>query len=248
MKIRASEYQRSVRAANRVHSSFRPAGSAATVGNRCRSTRTVGYAYIPFIESTETYRGDPLGKWKFKPDGIDDSVSFMMGEVKGGILAWDPVRQREVWRHYLPSGVAGGTVTTAGGLVFQGTGSGYLIAYDARNGKELWRANADNGVMGGPISYELDGHQFVAVMAGISGAVANMGADKEQRYNWRYGQGRRLLVFKLNGTAKLPPRPQELSNASAAARPQADGKCAARSRFTFVSQQLCSVSWRRSRR
>jgi len=178
---------------------------------------SVGYAYIPFIESSEMHEETPAQQWKFDPSaGIDSSVRFVMdNDIKGGILAWNPVLQREVWRRYTPDGVAGGTMTTAGGLVFQGDGAGYLSAYDARSGQELWRVDVASGVVSAPISYEVDSRQHVAVMSGMAGAVANLAAFRVQRYGWRYGEGRRLLVFALNGTAPLPRRAHTPAAASA---------------------------------
>ncbi|PQA87657.1 PQQ-dependent dehydrogenase, methanol/ethanol family [Hyphococcus luteus] len=166
------------------------------------------YAFIPFIEASMKYDETPVGEWEFDPNaGMDTSVRIGLPEnMKGGILAWDAVNQREVWRHHAPDGVAGGTMTTAGGLVFQGTGDGYLVAYDAKSGEELWRGEAGNGVIGGPASYEIDGEQYVVVTSGIGGAYVNMAAFDAQEFGWKYGEGRRVLAFKLNGDASLPER------------------------------------------
>ena len=169
-------------------------------------------AYIPFIESWMDYSETPIGKWHFSKN-VEMDNSVMIGlpqDMKGGILAWDPVHQKEVWRHYLPHGVAGGTMTTAGGLVFQGTGEGYLIAYDATTGKEVWRGAAGSGVVGGPATYSIDGEQYVVVTAGLGGAYVLMSSFDSQKLGWAFGQGRRVIAFKLNGKAQLPPRPAPL--------------------------------------
>lgn len=167
-------------------------------------------AFVPFIDSSMTYEEPAVGEWTFNPhSGMDTSVRIGLPENrKGGILAWDVVQQRELWRNYVADGVAGGTMATAGGLVFQGTGDGFLVAYDVTSGKELWRRAAGNGVMGGPASYEVDGEQYILVMAGSGGAYVNMAAFDAQKYGWRYGEGRRILAFKLNGTARLPDPPE----------------------------------------
>lgn len=172
-----------------------------------------GLAYIPFIESWMDYAETPAGLWKFDPNAAMDT-SVIIGlpqDLKGGILAWDPVKQKEAWRHYLPEGSGGGTMTTAGGLVFQGTGQGNLIAYDARSGKEVWRAAAGNGISGGPVSYSIDGEQYVAVVTGLGGAYSVMSAFNSQKFGWRYGEGRRVIAFKLGGAAKLPKASQPLT-------------------------------------
>ncbi|MBL8549565.1 MAG: PQQ-dependent dehydrogenase, methanol/ethanol family [Hyphomonadaceae bacterium] len=170
-------------------------------------------AFIPFIEANMSYEETPIGQWRFdQGQGMDTSVRIgLPANMRGGLLAWDTVAQREVWRHYAPDGVAGGTMSTAGGLVFQGTGEGNLIAYDARTGAERWRGAAGNAVIGGPVSYEAGGEQYVAVMAGMGGAYALMASNAAQRYGWRYGEGRRVLAFKLGGAAQLPAREPALA-------------------------------------
>jgi mono/diheme cytochrome c family protein len=112
------------------------------------------------------------------------------------LLAWDPVRQREVWRSGVLGTQGSGTLSTAGGLVFQGTAdSKKFVAYRATDGKELWSTDAQTGVVAAAASYEIEGEQYIAVEAGYGLA--------------RYGMsnGSRLLVFKLGGNIKLPPAP-----------------------------------------
>jgi quinohemoprotein ethanol dehydrogenase len=123
-------------------------------------------------------------------------------------MAWDPVNQREAWRHPIPTMFVGGTAATAGGLVFAGTGDGRLLAFDDRDGTLLWEAPTHNAVMGGPAVYSVDGEQYVAVMAGIGGGMAQEHGLVPMGY--RYGFDRRLLVFKLGGKASLPPKPAPL--------------------------------------
>ncbi|MBO9604217.1 MAG: PQQ-dependent dehydrogenase, methanol/ethanol family [Novosphingobium sp.] len=165
-----------------------------------------GLVYIPFIESWMDYSETPAAKWKFsQTTGMDSSVAIgLPQDMKGGLLAWDPVRQQQVWRKYLPYGSGGGTMTTAGGLVFQGTGEGFLIAYDAKTGKELWRGAAGNGIAGSPVSYSIDGEQYVAVTTGLGGAYSVMSGFNSQKFGWRYGTGRRVIAFKIGGGAALP--------------------------------------------
>ena len=109
------------------------------------------------------------------------------------LVAWDPVKQREVWRTGVLGSNGAGTLSTAGGLVFQGTTENRFVAYRATDGKELWSMDAQSGVAAAPATFELDGEQYIAVEAGYGLA--------------RYGMsnGSRLLVFKLGGTVRLPP-------------------------------------------
>ena len=82
------------------------------------------------------------------------------------LLAWDPVTNREVWRAPAQGG-NGGTLSTGGNLVFRGSGA-RLIALDARSGLELWATEVGNGPAT-PMTYELDGKQYVSIQGGISG-------------------------------------------------------------------------------
>jgi quinohemoprotein ethanol dehydrogenase len=72
----------------------------------------------------------------------------------GRLIAWDPVAQKEVWRVERAGPANGGALATAGGLVFQGTGSGQFTALDAATAAELWSAPTQTGVIAAPISYE----------------------------------------------------------------------------------------------
>jgi alcohol dehydrogenase (cytochrome c)/quinohemoprotein ethanol dehydrogenase len=112
----------------------------------------------------------------------------------GFLQAWDPVEGREVWRTGERQGPTGGALATAGGLVFQGnTTEQALVAYSAADGTELWRTDLQTGVAAAPISYELDGEQYLAISVG--GSVP--GGYYAPNYS-------RLLVYKLGGTATLP--------------------------------------------
>ncbi len=121
-------------------------------------------------------------------------------EFVGYLQAIDPVTGKQVWKGEMNQGPTGGALATAGGLVFQGGGSGQEFrAYDARTGEKLWSMKAQTGVLAGPISYELDGQQYVAVSVGGN----QMGGYYAPNYS-------RMLVFSLNGKAQLPP-PQEFA-------------------------------------
>jgi len=113
---------------------------------------------------------------------------------EGYLLAWDPVNQREVWRVSFGAAHGGGTLATAGGLVFEGNGQQEFAAYRADTGRRLWGTAVNTGIVAGPITYQIDGEQFIAVVSG---------ARLQGNY---YGPNySRLLVFKLGGTAQLPP-------------------------------------------
>ncbi|WAC22698.1 PQQ-dependent dehydrogenase, methanol/ethanol family [Blastomonas sp. SL216] len=126
--------------------------------------------------------------------------------TKGVLIAWDPVAQKERWRVTLGGPWNGGVLATAGGLVFQGNAMGNFVAYDSGTGKNLWSFEAQTGVVAAPMTYSVDGQQYVAVLAGWGGAwpiTAGVLSDMS-------GPVRnisRLLVFKLGGKAKLPAMP-----------------------------------------
>ncbi|WP_446653903.1 PQQ-dependent dehydrogenase, methanol/ethanol family [Blastomonas sp.] len=126
--------------------------------------------------------------------------------TKGVLIAWDPVAQKERWRVTLGGPWNGGVLATAGGLVFQGNAMGNFVAYDSASGKNLWSFEAQTGVVAAPMTYSIDGQQYVAVLAGWGGAwpiTAGVLSDMS-------GPVRnisRLLVFKLGGKGKLPAMP-----------------------------------------
>ncbi len=166
-----------------------------------------GLVYIPAQETVFPYRRDPdyeyrPGAWNigFDPKVLTESPAELSS---GHLLAWDPVAQKEVWRAQYAIPWNGGTLATAGNLVFQGTAQGSFIAYRASDGAKLWEAPSGTGIVAAPVSYELDGEQYVAVMAGWGGAFPLSGGDAAAEAGITDNSGR-LLVYKLGGQAKLP--------------------------------------------
>ena len=127
-----------------------------------------------------------------------------LASVSGRLVAWDPVAQREVWRADREGAANGGVLSTAGGLVFQGTGTGELMALDAKTGMRLWSAPTQTGVIAAPVSYMIDGVQYVAIAVGTGGSWAMSGARTNAKGN-SLPNISRLLVYTLGGTAALPP-------------------------------------------
>jgi quinohemoprotein ethanol dehydrogenase len=144
-----------------------------------------------------------------------DLPSPMTKEV---LIAWDPVAQREKWRVPIGTGdwAGGGVLTTASNLVIQGTSGGHLMIYRAETGEKLHDLDIGTAIMAAPISYEIDGEQYVAVLAGFGGAVAptyprDVVANTYQNYG-------RILAFKLGGGATpLPPRHEKSATPDAPA-------------------------------
>ncbi|MES1928928.1 putative quinoprotein ethanol dehydrogenase [Salinisphaera dokdonensis CL-ES53] len=125
---------------------------------------------------------------------------------KGRLIAWDPIAQEEVWRQDYPTIWNGGTLSTAGGLVFQGTANGEVRGYAADSGKLLWRSPANTGVMAGPVTYTVDGEQYVTFMAGWGGIFpTGFGGLAD---NTKVEPRARVLTYKLGGDASLPAATQ----------------------------------------
>ena len=123
--------------------------------------------------------------------------------VRGYVSAWDPIKQEEVWRIQHAGSWNGGMLTTAGNLIFQGTSGGEFKAYRADNGEELWAAEAQTGVVAPPVTYTVDGEQYVTVVAGWGGAFALAAGGAAEKLKQK-NRGR-ILTFKLGGDQSLPP-------------------------------------------
>lgn len=148
--------------------------------------------------------------WRTQPfrynTGYDilDVGDFDAVQLSANLVAWDPIKQGKAWEVHMPGLWNGGTMTSAGNLVFQGNAAGEFAAYDAGSGTKLWSMNAGLGIVGAPIAYELDGHQYVAVLVGWGGALPGAFGAGVAQLGWQYGnQPRRLLVFALGAHAPL---------------------------------------------
>jgi quinohemoprotein ethanol dehydrogenase len=126
--------------------------------------------------------------------------------LKGHLAAWDPVARKEVWRAELGHPWNGGVVSTAGNLVFQGTGMGEFVAYRADTGERLWSAQTQAGVLAAPISYAVDGEQYVAIEVGWGGAFG-LAAGELARDSHIAANLPRVLAFKLGAHGQLPALP-----------------------------------------
>jgi len=173
-----------------------------------------GLVYIPAIESPFHYSLDEnfeynAAGWNV---GIDLSryaeLLFQMPAPpsQGFLKAWDPVTQREVWSVEHPGAFNGGILSTAGNLVFQGSSDGRFVAYTADAGEKVWELPVNIGIVAPPISYELAGEQYIAVLAGWGGNVI-VGMDAGLSAASHYENLGRLLVFKLDGRGSVPAVP-----------------------------------------
>lgn len=129
---------------------------------------------------------------------------MIIDSVKGRLVAWDPVQQKQAWSVERMGPWNGGVLSTAGNLVFQGTASGDFEACHADNGEKVWSFRAQTGVIAGPITYSVNGQQYVAVLAGWGG-VFPLVAGEVAFKSGRVRNISRVLAFKLNGKTILPP-------------------------------------------
>ena len=176
-----------------------------------------GLVYLP-IHGTPFIFGKPA---KYNPVKMATNVGsdfsgnagldpkWVHDNTYGRLIAWDPVNQKEVWRVERAGQANGGALATAGGLVFQGTGSGEFTALDAATGQQLWSAATQTGVVAAPMSYAIDGEQYVAIMVGTGSSWAMIGGDSNMK-GFVLPNVSRLLVYKLGGKSQLPAAPAML--------------------------------------
>jgi quinohemoprotein ethanol dehydrogenase len=189
-----------------------PAPDGAHNWNPMAFSPTTGLVYLPAKTGTQSLHV-PDTNWKYNPDtnnlGRDPIyegplVAKMkaMPNPTGELLAWNPVTQRAAWHARYPVAVGGGVLATAGNLVLQGRADGILAAYRATDGKQLWSFDAGTGIMAPPVTYQIDGVQYVSVLAGWGGPDG-LGNDP----SWgpvKSGYGR-ILTFTLGGNAAFKP-------------------------------------------
>jgi PQQ-dependent dehydrogenase (methanol/ethanol family) len=195
-----------------------------------------GLTYIPVNEVGFNYK--PEENFEFKNSALNFGIDMVaagmpqdpnikkaiLDSVKGKLVAWDPVQQKQAWAVERPGPWNGGTLVTAGNLVFEGTAAGHFDAYRADTGEKVWSFDAQTGVMAGPVTYTVNGEQYVAVLAGWGGVFPLVSGEVSFKSGHVHNVSR-MLAFKLDGKASLPPLPppEELvlnppaSTASAAA-------------------------------
>ena len=172
-----------------------------------------GLVYLPVTVSNAVYA--PAKDFKINLNGWNTGTDFaaaqdlyrqpgapkVAGAVESYILAFDPVRMKEMWR--VPNTVYGssGLLATAGGLVFSGNQAGEFAAYDAKTGAKLWSAPAGARVVAAPAAFTIDGQEAIALLVGARGLP-----PEQQRTSTASANNSRLLVFKLGGRATLPTK------------------------------------------
>jgi quinohemoprotein ethanol dehydrogenase len=164
-------------------------------------------AYVPLAESFAYYIDPPdIAHWQpVMRMVVNTGVGAPPPDAKPlpprttKLVAWDILKQKQVWEIPLKGWENGGTFATAGNIVLQGQSTGEVFIVQASTGKKLWSFDAQNAVMSNPITYMLDGKQYITVVTGYRNFTLN-----DPPWDFRL-QKRRVLTFVLDGKVKLPP-------------------------------------------
>jgi alcohol dehydrogenase (cytochrome c)/quinohemoprotein ethanol dehydrogenase len=179
------------------------------------SPRTV-LVYFPVMEAVFPYFPDQ--DFRKRTLAWNTGVDFNAGSLptdqkvldqikaglKGHLVAWDPVAQREAWRVQHEHPWNGGALSTAGDIVFHGDALGEVAAYDARSGAKLWSVTTGTGILAPPVTYLVGDEQYVAIEVGWGGAFG-LAAGELARDAHIATNAPRVFAFKLGGTAAMPP-------------------------------------------
>jgi len=151
----------------------------------------MGYKF----DEPDTFEVPTMGEWYL---GGNYQMYILPDIDPGAFVAWDVCDRREVWRVTNKQPFWSGVVTTSGGLVFAGDNYGHAMAMDAHTGTVLWRFPTGSPVNGSPITYELDGVQYVLFASGFSGDLT---------FYYTNPKAGNLIAFALDGGG-TPPLPE----------------------------------------
>ena len=155
------------------------------------------YFYVPANEWAMEIWNEPVTYKKGAAYlGAGFTIKPLYDDYIGALRAIDPATGKIVWEYKNPAPLWGGVLTTHGNLVFTGTPEGFLKAFDAKTGKEVWKFNTGSGVVGVPITWEMDGEQYISVASGWGGAVPLWGGEVAKKVK-DINQGGMLWTFKL---------------------------------------------------
>ncbi len=156
-----------------------------------------GLFYVPANEWKMDIWNEPVAYKKGAAYlGAGFTIRTINDDYIGTLRAYDPKTGKRVWEYKNYAPLWGGVMTTAGGLVFTGNPEGYLMAFDDKTGELLYRFNTGSGIVGSPVTWEMDGEQYVSVLSGWGGAVPLWGGDVAKRVK-DFNQGGTVWTFKL---------------------------------------------------
>jgi len=160
-------------------------------------SQDTGLFYVPSNEWAMDIWNEPVSYKKGAAYlGAGFTIRPMNDEYIGVLRAMDPKTGKEVWRYKNYAPLWGGVLTTKGNLVFTGNPEGYLMAFDAKSGEMLYKFQTGSGIVGSPITWEMDGEQYVSVVSGWGGAVPLWGGEVAKRVK-HLNQGGSVWTFKL---------------------------------------------------
>lgn len=146
-----------------------------------------GLVYIPAVDAPSDYEED-------RSPGM---------HLDGKLLAWDPVSQSARWSVQRPVAVNGGTLSTAGNLVFQGMASGEFAAYAADDGHKLWSVRTGSSIVAAPVTYTVGNEQYVLIPVGWGGGTRMWETNQAASREGMHGPSR-LMAFKLGAKTPMP--------------------------------------------
>jgi quinohemoprotein ethanol dehydrogenase len=192
-----------------------PSASGAHSWHPMSYNPVTGLVYIPALDLAGGYGTETVDEatWESPDWGFDAGVDPLKTDVPVDagtttLKAWNPVTQELAWEVPNPGLWNGGTLTTAGNLVFQGQADGKLMAYRASDGEHLWSYDLGLGISAPPISYAVDGRQYVAVLVGWGGSIPALLGSAAAQHGWAYkAQTRRLVAFAVGSDVSVPAQP-----------------------------------------
>jgi PQQ-dependent dehydrogenase (methanol/ethanol family) len=148
-----------------------PASPGAKDWQPCAYSPRTGFLYVPHQNLTCDYEAVEANYIAGTPYlGVNERMYEAPGGYRGKFMAWDPVARKEIWGIKEKFPVWSGTVVTAGDVAFYGTMDRHFKCVDAKTGNVLWDFETDSGIIGQPVTFKgPDGHQYVAVLAGVGG-------------------------------------------------------------------------------
>ncbi len=160
-------------------------------------SQDTGLFYVPSNEWEMDIWNEPVSYKKGAAYlGAGFTIKAINEDYIGVLRAVDPKTGKVVWSYKNYAPLWGGTMVTKGNLVFMGNPEGYLLALDAKTGEVKYKFNTGSGIVGTPITWDMDGEQYVAVVSGWGGAVPLWGGEVAKRVK-DFNQGGMVWTFKL---------------------------------------------------
>jgi quinohemoprotein ethanol dehydrogenase len=184
--------------------SAEPAGASAPASGYEQSVE--GCADCPGVHNWWPMSFSPITELVYVPIIDRRKGTPQPGQIEyvGRLIAWNPRTEAVQWTQEHPIAINSGVLSTAGNLVFQGEGTGEFAGYAADSGKKLWRIHTGSAINAVPVSYSVDGEQYILVPVGWGSASrlffpASMMVTEETKRG-----PSRLLAFKLGARTPFP--------------------------------------------